>query len=42
VAIEPVALVAYGQQIAAFVIFLLQLIPFVYLLRKKIVKKLYE
>jgi hypothetical protein len=33
--LEPVALVAYGQQIATFVIFLLQLIPFVYLLRKK-------
>jgi hypothetical protein len=33
--IEPVAMVAYGQQIAAFVIFLLQLIPFVCLLKKK-------
>jgi len=32
--LEPVAWVAYGQQIAAFVIFLLQLVPFVYLLRK--------
>jgi len=33
--LEPAALVAYGQQTAAFVIFLLQLIPFIFLLRKK-------
>jgi len=33
--LEPVAWVSYGQQIAAFVIFLLQLIPFIFLLRKK-------
>ena len=33
--IEPVAMVAYGQQIASFVIFSLQLTPFVYLLKKK-------
>jgi hypothetical protein len=33
--LEPVVWAAYGQQIAAFIIFLLQLIPFVYLLRKK-------
>jgi len=33
--LEPVAWPAYAQQIASFVIFLLQLIPFVYLLRKK-------
>ena len=31
--LEPVAWAAYGQQIASLVIFLLQLIPFVYLLR---------
>jgi hypothetical protein len=34
--IEPSAWTAYGQQVAAFVIFLFQLIPFVYLLRKDI------
>ena len=33
--LEPVAWVSYGQQIAAFIIFLLQLIPFIFLLRKK-------
>jgi hypothetical protein len=33
--LEPVMWAAYGQQIAAFVIFLLQLIPFVFLLGKK-------
>jgi len=32
--LEPVAWVAYGQQIASFAIFLLQLIPLVYLLKK--------
>ncbi|MDR2941788.1 MAG: hypothetical protein LBV17_04265 [Treponema sp.] len=32
--LEPVAWIAYGQQIAAFVIFLLQFIPFIYLLKK--------
>ena len=32
--IEPVAWVSYGQQMASFVIFLLQLIPFVFLLKK--------
>jgi len=31
---EPAAWAAYGQQIAAFIIFVLQLIPFVYLLRE--------
>jgi hypothetical protein len=34
--LEPVAWAAYGQQIASFAIFLLQLIPFVYLKGKKI------
>ena len=34
VPLEPVAWVSYGQQIASFVIFILQLIPFVYLIRK--------
>jgi len=33
--LEPMAWVAYGQQIATFIIFLLQFIPFVYLLRTK-------
>jgi len=33
--LEPIAWIAYGQQIATFIIFLLQFIPFVYLLRKK-------
>jgi magnesium-transporting ATPase (P-type) len=33
--LEPVAWVAYGQQIGSFIIFLLQLIPFAYLLHKK-------
>jgi hypothetical protein len=33
--LEPIVWAAYGQQIAAFIIFSLQLIPFVYLLRKK-------
>jgi hypothetical protein len=33
--LEPSPWVSYGQQIAAFVIFLLQLIPFIFLLRKK-------
>jgi hypothetical protein len=33
--LEPVAWAAYGQQIAAFIIFSLQFIPFVYILRKK-------
>ncbi len=32
--LEPVAWLAYAQQIASFIIFILQLIPFVYLLRK--------
>jgi hypothetical protein len=32
--LEPIAWVAYGQQIASLVIFLLQLIPFVYLIRR--------
>ena len=32
---EPIVLVAYGQQIAAFIVFLLQIIPFVYLLKKR-------
>jgi len=32
--LEPVVWAAYGQQIAAFVIFILQLIPFVYLMKK--------
>jgi len=32
--LEPIAWVAYGQQIATFIIFLLQFIPFVYLLRR--------
>jgi hypothetical protein len=33
--LEPIAWAAYGQQIAAFIIFLLQLIPLVYLLTKR-------
>jgi hypothetical protein len=33
--LEPNAWAACGQQIAAFIIFLLQFIPFVYLLRKR-------
>jgi hypothetical protein len=33
--LEPIMWAAYGQQIAAFVIFSLQLIPFVYVLRQK-------
>jgi hypothetical protein len=33
--LEPIAWAAYGQQIVAFIIFLLQIIPFVYLLKKK-------
>jgi len=32
----PAAWMAYGQQIGAFIVFLLQLIPFVYLLRRKV------
>jgi len=34
--LEPVAWTAYVQQISSFIIFLLQLIPFVYLLRRYI------
>jgi hypothetical protein len=33
--LEPIAWAAYGQQIAAFIIFIFQLIPFIYLLRKQ-------
>jgi len=33
--LEPVAWTVYAQQIASFVIFLLQLMPLVYLLRRK-------
>lgn len=33
--LEPIAWAAYGQQIAAFVIFLLQLIPFAYIVKWK-------
>jgi hypothetical protein len=33
--LEPIARAAYGQQIAALVIFLLQAIPFVYLAKRK-------
>jgi hypothetical protein len=33
--LEPIAWAAYGQQIAAFVVFILQLLPFIYLLRQK-------
>jgi len=33
--LEPVAWTVYAQQIGSFVIFLLQLIPFIYLLKKK-------
>jgi magnesium-transporting ATPase (P-type) len=33
--LKPIAWAAYGQQIASFLIFLLQLIPFIYILRKK-------
>ena len=36
--LEPVVWVAYGQQIASFVIFTLQLIPFIYLIRNYIDK----
>jgi cobalamin biosynthesis protein CobD/CbiB len=32
--LKPVAWSSYGQQIASFVIFVLLLIPFIYLLRK--------
>jgi len=32
--LEPIAWVAYGQQIATFIIFLLQLVPFVYLMKR--------
>jgi len=38
--IEPVAWVSYGQQIASFVIFLLLLIPFVYLLLNRTFRKM--
>ena len=33
--LEPIAWAAYGQQIAAFVIFIVQLIPFIYLLKQR-------
>jgi hypothetical protein len=33
--LDPIAWAAYGQQMAAFIIFLLQVIPFIYLLKKK-------
>jgi magnesium-transporting ATPase (P-type) len=33
--LEPIAWAAYGQQIVSFIIFTLQFVPFVYLLRKR-------
>ena len=38
--LEPIAWAAYGQQIAAFIIFLFQIIPFVYLIRN--INKVYR
>ena len=32
--LEPIAWAAYGQQIASFLIFMLQIIPFIYLVKK--------
>jgi hypothetical protein len=33
--LEPIAWAAYGQQIAAFIVFILQLIPFIYLIKNR-------